>query len=87
MKIAVGKDEVGGSNPPSSSRKHLNPRILGVLIAFLHNFVWVTVWVKRLTHTVTHTAKCPERFRKHRTGSLGFLSVTVKANGDLSAAR
>ena len=27
-----------------------------------------------LTHTVTHTPKCPERDRECQTGSVGFLS-------------
>lgn len=26
-----------------------------------------------LTHTVTHTAKCPERDRERQTGSFAFL--------------
>ena len=39
----------------------------------LHYFVWVKMWVSGLTHTVTHTGKCSERFRKHRAGSLAFL--------------
>ena len=26
-----------------------------------------------MTHTVTHTAKCAERFEEHRAGSLTFL--------------
>ena len=24
------------------------------------------MWVNRLTHTVTHTTKCVERFKEHR---------------------
>ena len=26
-----------------------------------------------MTHNLTHTAKCAERFKEHRTGSLAFL--------------
>ena len=26
-----------------------------------------------MTHNLTHTAKCAERFREHRAGSLAFL--------------
>ena len=32
------------------------------------------MWVKRQTHTVTHTPKCPERDREYQTGSFAFLS-------------
>ena len=50
MRINIGKDEVGGSNPPSSSQKHLKS-------SDLHFFVWVKMWVNCLTHTVTHLPK------------------------------
>ena len=28
--------------------------------------VWVKMWVNRLTHTVTHTRKCADRFKEYR---------------------
>ena len=34
-----------------------------------HFFVWVKMWVNRLTHTVTHTGKYAERAKEHRRGS------------------
>ena len=36
--------------------------------------VWVKMWVNRLTHTVTHTTKCVERFKEHRRGGFCLLS-------------
>ena len=32
------------------------------------------MWVNRLTHTVTHTRKCPDGFKEYRRGSFCFLS-------------
>ena len=32
------------------------------------------MWVNRLTHTVTHTTKCVERFKEHRRGGFCLLS-------------
>ena len=37
--------------------------------------VWVKMWVNRLTHTVTHTRKCPDRPKEYRRG--GFASSPV----------
>ena len=37
----IGKDEVGGSNPPSSSKENtLNLRVLGVFFCFLQLFYY-----------------------------------------------
>jgi len=46
--------------------------ISGVFLTFSVKTVWVKMWVNRLTHTVTHTRKCAERFRKDRAGNFGF---------------
>ena len=37
--------------------------------------VWVKMWVNCLTHTVTHTRKCPDRPKEYRRG--GFASSPV----------
>ena len=37
--------------------------------------VWVKMWVNCLTHTVTHTRKCADRFKEYRRG--GFASSPV----------
>ena len=37
--------------------------------------VWVKMWVNRLTHTVTHTRKCADRFKEYRRG--GFAPSPV----------
>ena len=34
-----------------------------------------------MTHNLTHTAKCAERFRKHRTGGLTFLPGIIVVAG------
>ena len=36
--------------------------------------VWGKMWVNRLTHTVTHTRKCPDGFEEYRRGSFCLLS-------------
>ena len=52
----VGKDEVGGSNPPSSSNKYLKSSDFRCFfVANVDFFVWVKMWGSGLTHTVTHT--------------------------------
>ena len=53
---SVGKDEVGGSNPPSSSNKYLKSSDFRCFfVANVDFFVWVKMWGSGLTHTVTHT--------------------------------
>ena len=70
-----GKDEVGGSNPPSSSRKHRKLRFSVLFVVKTLKEVWVKMWVNCLTHTVTHTRKCAERAKEHRRGSSVSSSV------------
>ena len=41
-------------------------------VAKAHFYVWVKMWVNRLTHTVTHTGKCAERAKDERTEKLLF---------------
>ena len=62
----IGKDEVGGSNPPSSSRKHLKSEDFRCFLLQKMSF-WNAK--KIATHTVTHTPKRPERFEAHWIGS------------------
>nr|WP_326215855.1 hypothetical protein [uncultured Oscillibacter sp.] len=69
----IGKDEVGGSNPPSSSRKHLKSSDFGCFLLQKMSF-WNAK--KIATHTVTHTPKRPERFEAHWIGS--FASYPVR---------
>ena len=51
---AVGKDEVGSSNLPSSSKKHRKLRFSMLYCCKNTEMVWVKMWVNCLTHTVTH---------------------------------
>ena len=37
--------------------------------------VWVKMWVNCLTHTVTHTRKCADRFKEYRRGGFCLLSA------------
>ena len=71
---AVGKDEVGSSNLPSSSKKH---RKLRFSVLFCCKNAENSVSQnggQLLTHTVTHTRKCPDGFKEYRRGSFCFLS-------------
>ena len=43
-------------------------------VAKTPEMVWGKMWVNRLTHTVTHTTKCVERFKEHRRGGFCLLS-------------
>ena len=65
---AVGKDEVGSSNLPSSSKKHRKLRF-SVLFRCKNaeNGVCQNAG-QLLTHTVTHTRKCADRFKEYRRG-------------------
>ena len=54
---SVGKDEVGSSNLPSSSKCLENFDFRGFFVAIFDFSVWVKMWVSWLTHTVTHTGK------------------------------
>ena len=58
LNLRLGKDEVGGSNPPSSSNKYLKSSDFRCFfVANVDFFVWVKMWGSGLTHTVTHTRK------------------------------
>ena len=68
----LGKDEVGSSNLPSSSKKHRKLR-LSVLFCCKNAKNGVSPNVGQLlTHTVTHTRKCADRFKEHRRGGFAF---------------
>jgi hypothetical protein len=41
----------------------------------MHFQVWAKMWVNRLTHTVTHTRKCPDGFEEYRRGDFAFSPV------------
>ena len=71
----VGKDEVGSSNLPSSSKKHRKLRFSMLFVAKMLKNVWVKMWVNCLTHTVTHTRKCADRFKEYRRGGFCLLSA------------
>ena len=74
---AVGKDEVGSSNLPSSSKKHRKLRF-SVLFCCKNTENGVSQNVgKTLTHTVTHTRKCADRFKEHRRGGFAFSPVIL----------
>ena len=40
-----------------------------------HFYMWVKMWVNRLTHTVTHTRKCAEGAKKERKGSSAIYQM------------
>ena len=73
--MVVGKDEVGSSNLPSSSKKH---RKLQFSVLFCcknaENGASQNVG-QALTHTVTHTRKCAERVKEYRRG--GFAPSPI----------
>ena len=61
----VGKDEVGGSNPPSSSKKSCFREKTGLFLYFLADFICGSGCGSKSTHT----RKCAEKDKKHRRGS------------------
>ena len=73
--LRLGKDEVGSSNLPSSSKKHRKLRF-SVLFRCKNaeNGVCQNAG-QLLTHTVTHTRKCADRFKEYRRG--GFAPSPV----------
>ena len=73
----LGKDEVGSSNLPSSSKKHRKLRF-SVLFRCKNaeNGVGQNVG-QALTHTMTHTRKCADRFKEHRRGGFAFSPVIL----------
>ena len=71
----VGKDEVGSSNLPSSSKKHRKLRF-SVLFCCKNAENGASQNVgQALTHTVTHTRKCAERVKEYRRG--GFAPSPI----------
>ena len=50
--LTVGKDEVGGSNPPSSSKKSRNHLISGLLYNLLELFAWKKMDVKTFENKI-----------------------------------
>ena len=75
---AVGKDEVGSSNLPSSSKKHRKLRF-SMLFCCKNAENGASQNVSQaLTHTVTHTRKCADRFKEHRRGGIAFSPVFLR---------
>ena len=71
----LGKDEVGSSNLPSSSKKHRKLRFSMLFCCKnAENSVSQNVG-QLLTHTVTHMRKCADRFKEHRRG--GFAPSPI----------
>ena len=67
--LRLGKDEVGSSNLPSSSKNHQKLRFLMVFCCKKAKNGAIQNVGQMLTHTVTHTTKCAERAKEHRRGS------------------
>ena len=65
--LSLGKDEVGGSNPPSSSKKSCFLSKTGFFLYFLADLICGSGCGTALTHTLTHTRKCAERAKEERT--------------------
>ena len=63
----IGKDEVGGSNPPSSSRKHRKLRFSMLFCCKTSKMVWV--------NCLTHTRKWAERAKEYRRGSSAIYQM------------
>ena len=73
----VGKDEVGSSNLPSSSKKHRKLRF-SVLFCCKNAENGASQNVGQLlTHTVTHTRKCADRFKEYRREGFAFSLVLL----------
>ena len=73
----VGKDEVGSSNLPSSSKKHRKLRF-SVLFCCKNAENGASQNVGQLlTHTVTHTRKCADRFKEYQREGFAFSLVLL----------
>ena len=73
----LGKDEVGSSNLPSSSKKHRKLRF-SVLFCYKNAENGASQNVGQLlTHTVTHTRKCADRFKEYRREGFAFSPVLL----------
>ena len=75
LSFAFGKDEVGGSNPPSSSKSIENFGFRCFFVVKTLKDVWVKMRVNCLTHTLTHTRKYAERAKKGRKGSSAIYQM------------
>ena len=73
--LSLGKDEVGGSNPPSSSKKSCFLSKTGLFLYFFANLICGSQRGTVLPHTVTHTRKCAERAKKERKGSSAIYQM------------
>ena len=73
--LSLGKDEVGGSNPPSSSKKSCFLSKAGLFLYFFANLICGSRCGTVLTHTVTHTRKCAEGAKKERKGSSAIYQM------------
>lgn len=73
----IGNDEVGSSNLPSSSKKHRKLRF-SVLFCYKNAENGASQNVGQLlTHTVTHTRKCADRFKEYRREGFAFSPVLL----------
>ena len=73
--LRLGKDEVGSSNLPSSSKKHRKLRF-SVLFCCKNAENGVSQNVgQALTHTVTHTRKCADRLKEYRRGDFALSPI------------
>ena len=60
---------------PAAPKKHRKLKFSMLFVAKMLKNVWVKMWVNCLTHTVTHTRKCADRFKEYRRG--GFAPSPV----------
>ena len=63
---------------PAAPKKHRKLRFSMLFVAKMLKNVWVKMWVNCLTHTVTHTRKCADRFREYRRGGFVFSPVFLR---------
>ena len=74
LSFAFGKDEVGGSNPPSSSKKSCFLSKTGLFLYFFCQFnLWVTVWDSLDPHRDPH-AEMRRKGEKGAERKFGNLS-------------
>ena len=71
----IRNQQVMCSSHTTSSKKHRKLRFSMLFVVKMLKNVWVKMWVNCLTHTVTHTRKCADRFKEYRRG--GFASSPV----------
>ena len=65
----LGKDEVGGSNPPSSSKNSCFLWKTGIFLYFFVDLICGSRCGGGLTHTLTHNRKASEMAEECRTGN------------------